>query len=366
VNDSPYQSPADLDDEADQVRSIMGEHWYHVGQQLGWATLAAYVQVGMLAVLMMTSWMRDQWNAAILQLIVTAALLVLVSAVGLGFYSVRQLADAFQYDSKKRAVLMFLSALPWLAIISLFIVIDQARHELAAQRVPLAGLGVDWLGLSQTVKALFGTTFHEPYPHAEQNQLYNLAFCDDANLAQLAAIQGIFPWPTLPDLTEALHSWEDYAGNEMVDPRVRIHHCRLLKSQARTLPPLQILAVIWEISGDENLVFLACYRRGICISIDRLGRCAMVTTPTGELSAAIHELLALADQWLERVAKYDFPRPIPPRDTNARMTLITTQGTRVIEQAYVDLYRHPDATQLLDSLEEVTQAIPDDPKERAI
>ncbi|PQO31268.1 hypothetical protein C5Y96_13060 [Blastopirellula marina] len=366
MNDSPYKSPTVVDDEADKVRTIMGEHSYQVAQQLGWATLAAYAQVGMLTVLMLTSWMRDQWKAEVVQLVVMAALIVLVVAVGLGLNSVRHLAGAFQYDNKKRAMLLFLSVIPWLAIISLFIVIDQARHELAAQRVPLAGLGVDWLELSRSVNALFGKTFHEPYPNTEQNQLYNLAFCDDTHLAQMAAIKGSIPWPTLPDLTEANHSWEDYAGNELVDARVRIHHCRLLKLQARTLPPLQVLAVIWEICGDENPVFLACYRRGICIYIDRLGECAMVTTPAPELSEAIDDLLAQADQWLERIAEYNFPRPIPPSNTNARMTLVTTHGTRVIEQAYADLYRHPDASQLLDSIEEVTQAIPDDPQERSL
>ncbi|MFN3150896.1 hypothetical protein [Bremerella sp.] len=312
MNDSPYQSPAYPDDEADQVREIMGEHWYNVGQQLGWATLAVFLQVVALAGLMLTNWMRDQWPERVLLLALAVASLVLVAAVGLGFYSVRQLADAFEYDGKKRAVLMLLCAIPVLAIVSLFIVIDHARHELAAQRVPLSGLGVDWLTLSYMVKALFGNSFHEPYPKAEQNQLYNLAFCDDSHLAQLAAIKGSFPWPALPDLTEANHSWEDYAGNELVDARVRIHHCRLLKSQARTLPPLQILAVIWEIYGDVHPVFLACYRGGICIHIDRLGECAMVTTPTPDLSEAIDDLLAQADQWLERVAQYDFPRPIPP------------------------------------------------------
>ncbi|QDU78098.1 hypothetical protein Pan97_51780 [Bremerella volcania] len=364
--ESPFASPAGLDEEADQVRSIMGDYLYNIGQQLGWATLAAYVQAGMLAVLMLTSWMRDQWKAEVLQLVVIAALLVLVGAVGMGLYSVRQLADAFQYDNKKRAVLLFLSVIPWLAVISLFIVIDHARHVLAQQRVPLSGIGVDWLALSNLVKSLFGTTFHEPFSTAQQNQLYNLAFCDDPFLAQAAAIKGSFPWPTLPDLTEVLHSWEDYAGNEMVDARVRIQHCRLLKSQARTLPPLQILAVIWELPGDDDPIFLACYQGGICIFIDRLGECAMVTAPSPKLSAEIEKLLAQADQWLDRVAKYDFPRPAAPPATNARLTFITTQGTRAVEQSWADIYHHPDSRQLVTSIEAVLQAIPDDPSERAL
>lgn len=344
----------------------MGDYLYGVGQQLGWATLAAYLQAGSLGLLMLTNWLRHQWTAPLQAFVVIMIVIVLAVAVGLGFHSVMKLTQAFQYGPAKRRLLLVLAMVPWVAIISLFIVIDQARQQLAAKRVPLGGLGVDWFELSHALKTFFRNSFHEPFSAAQQNQLYNLAFCDDPHLTQLAAIKGSFPWPMLPDLTEVNHSWEDYAGNERIDARVRIQHCRLLKSQARTLPPLQIFAVIWELPGDDDPIFLACYRGGICIFIDLLGECAMVTSPTPELAAEISNMLTQADQWLERVPEYEFPRPMPPPPENARLTFLTTHGTRVIEQSWWDLYHHPESSQLVKSIEAVMQHIPDDPEERAL
>ncbi|MEW4454971.1 hypothetical protein AB1L30_20055 [Bremerella sp. JC817] len=354
---SPYQSPDAQDDHQDLVRPIMGEHLWHLGQYLGWAGLAFQAQATMMFVTMIFIWNRSLWAPDMRMFLGATVVIALLAITGLTTWAVIRLASRLEYSPPMRFFLAICSLVPFLALLSLFIVIDKTRGVMAKHQIPLLANGVDWVTLKGTLMQIFGSLYQEPSDIPELNQLYNLTFCDDLELARLSSRgENLFQWPEPPEFQALDKGAVAKVHDRQIDPRVRIYWARWLKDAAHHSDE-QILAIIWDIPLDNCMFLLACYDNGMAILIDESNEYYVEPIPSAELRAAVDRMFDIATQWIERITPYDFPRPIPPAVPAARLTLITTHGTRVIEQPWSELTQHPTASQLTETIDPVVAAI---------
>ncbi len=349
---SPFQSPQA--DENESIRALIGDTNFKIAQRVQAVYTALMWQVICLIsapILAIGAGMLPDQELA--QMISTGInLTLLISVQSFSVWSVFRLCRATGASWLTTAIHGGLALFPCISIFALLQVSESAREMLEKAGIPFQHSGPDWSRVQQIADSQQGASYASPFDLPAANQLYNLVFCD--NVDYLAPIDPSTPgpdWIELPESFDRADILRSIVQDTAADCRVRLLAARQLAAFKDTeLPekglPEQGLGIVFEATHKEGMYVVAMYADGglVCLRSDS----TFQLLPPGDegLARQVREVVHNVFQKQHAYASYPFQRPEPPSPGEARITLLTTSGTRVAQASWKVFYRHP-ATQIV-------------------
>lgn len=176
-----------------------------------------------------------------------------------------------------------------------------------------------------TVTKLPPPVFHTPYAEERADLLYNLLFCD--NLAAFGAeAHGRGPWATLLAESPDPDALRRIAADQGSDSRFRALAFHRLRAAGDAVPARILLGVIVEVPQERGLDVLAAYADGGVRYLNQSSRIVFFEGRGHPAEAAALDLVAQAQNVVDRIGPWDRSRLPPPAAGHVRLSFVVSDG----------------------------------------
>lgn len=183
---------------------------------------------------------------------------------------------------------------------------------------------------------------HPPYSDHGLNQIYDLLFCDDADLYRSTVeSQDTFPWSVIFADPVDRPALEKLVGDPDAESRIRILAANILRNTGIAISPKHLFGTVVEVGMAEGLDVLAAYEDGTARYINYSGKLIVWETSTPPSNMLIKELLDASQSVVDVIGPWDRERLGPPKTGNVRMTFLVSDGSYFGEGPFDDLARDP-------------------------
>jgi hypothetical protein len=159
------------------------------------------------------------------------------------------------------------------------------------------------------------------------NFLYEMLFCDELSFfARVLEDINVYPWQVLfnPSATQ----WELYDVVDMAANETRIKLLAYNRLQQGNHPILkqELLGVIIEVGLENGLDVLASYQDGTARYLHHSGKIIMWETANDQSRALTEHLFAESEKVVKQIGIWPHGRLNPPKEGNARITFLVSNG----------------------------------------
>ena len=220
------------------------------------------------------------------------------------------------------------------------------------------------------LKSLFGgdpeRSPYDPYGNEALNVLYNLLFADVVYVFRKHAQAGAEePWPTLLAAAPDYDALARIAADEDAESRVRALAYSRLSAAHRPVPKGTLLGTIVEMPMGKGLDALAAYADGRVRYLNHADRAAIVESGPPEIDTTVRALLAASEPVIRRIGPWDKRRLPPPKNPNARLTFLVSDGLYFGEGPVNVMSREPIAGSVIAAATELLVAVTQLPSQPA-
>jgi hypothetical protein len=189
---------------------------------------------------------------------------------------------------------------------------------------------------------------NQPYQDGALNSIYELLFCDDLNTfkSDTKALAG-YPWNILLQDKPGLADLQKVIMDSMLESRIRLLACHVLKPLGQPPKEQILLGVIVEIGMDEGLDVLAVYRDGTARYINYTGR--LLIWDTSDLQSALitKRIFDASEQIIAKIGPWNQPRKSAPPKGMLRISFLLTDGLYFGEGPVNTMFNDPMASPAL-------------------
>jgi hypothetical protein len=225
--------------------------------------------------------------------------------------------------------------------------IDAQFTALQSEAVPMNVLSFLWRRKRGEGAA---AAFYHPYADGTANRLYNLLFCDNAELFRdhsAAAAGALRVLVSKSTSAASLRAIVDAAG---ADSRLRaLAAQRLLQSGQRSGSRFVSFGVLLEVPLPDGLEVLATYADGAVRYLDRSGRATVYDHGPPEVRELAAEAVDHAQARALRLPPWSGARLPPPRVGDVRVSVLGSDGLRFVQGPFASLQKDPDTAALVSS-----------------
>ncbi len=192
--------------------------------------------------------------------------------------------------------------------------------------------------------------FYHPYADDTANHLYNLLFCDNAELfgAQGPAAAG--PLRLLAAARPSAASLRAIVDADGADSRVRaLAAQRLLQLHHRSNGPHCSFGVLLEVPLSEGLEVLAAYADGAVRYLDGKGRATVYDRGPSQVRTLAACAVRQAQARATRLPLWGRPRLPPPVSGDVRISVLGSDGLRFVQGPFAILQDDVDTAALIRS-----------------
>ncbi|MBN8742152.1 MAG: hypothetical protein BGP24_07385 [Lysobacterales bacterium 69-70] len=169
------------------------------------------------------------------------------------------------------------------------------------------------------------SVFHTPYAEERADLLYNLLFCD--NLAAFSAdAHGRGPWAALRADSPDRDALRRIAADRGGDSRFRALAFHRLRDAGETVPARELLGVVVEVPQDHGLDVLAAFADGGVRYLNQSSKIVFFEGRGHPAEAAALDLVALAQDIVDRIGPWDQARLPPPALGHVRLSFVVSDG----------------------------------------
>lgn len=189
-----------------------------------------------------------------------------------------------------------------------------------------------------------------PYQQDELNLVYQLLFCDDAQLAQPGAAPALL-FGAEPDARVVQTIGEDPAE----ESRVRLLAWQWLRAAGQPVASRELLGVVVEVPLEGGLDVLAAYADGSVRYINHTGRVAVFEGAPEEVA---HQGKLLVQAAIGLAAKSPIKaRAAAPALGNIRLSLLAADGMHVRDGTFGDIERDKLAAPVLQQAQRLLDVV---------
>ena len=202
-----------------------------------------------------------------------------------------------------------------------------------------------------------------PYTDSATNFIYNLLFCDDADLYKKnATYPYTYPFDILFSESSTVTDLQKIIDDSSSDPRIKVLAYNKQRSVGHQPNKKELLAVIVEIGMERGLDVLASFKDGTARYINQAGKILIWETTTDEkANELIKTLFSNGESIIAQIGPWDKPRKPAPTRNNARLSFLVSDGLYFgegpVDVLFKDSLANPaltSATQLLKYLTEIS------------
>jgi hypothetical protein len=172
------------------------------------------------------------------------------------------------------------------------------------------------------------STIAGPYRDQSANFVYQLLFCDNAELFKLNTQKPYqYPFDILFSEDPSVNELQQIVNDDSADARVRVLAYNHLRIRGIKPASQELLAVIVEVGLDSGLDVVASFQDGTARYINQTGKILVWETTSdakaNELTAA---LFASSEVVITKIGPWDQARRPHPRTGNVRITFLVSDG----------------------------------------
>jgi len=167
-----------------------------------------------------------------------------------------------------------------------------------------------------------------PYADSATNFIYNLLFCDDADLYKKnTASPYTYPFDILFSESSSVTDLQKVIDDNSSDPRIKVLAYNKQRSVGYQPNKKELLAVIVEIGMERGLDVLASFKNGTARYINQAGKILIWETTTDEkANELIRTLFSNGESIVAQIGPWDKPRKPAPTRNNARLSFLVSDG----------------------------------------
>ncbi len=171
-------------------------------------------------------------------------------------------------------------------------------------------------------------TTSSAYKASSINEIYNLLFCDSvaAYREQFTGDLHSYPWSVLFDDRGSDSDLQKVLDDESLETRYRLLAAYLLRQHGQNSPRKQLLGIVIEVDMGDGLDTLAVYQDGSARYINYSEKMIVWDAETERSRQLSSNLFQAAQLVVDRIGPWDGERLPPPKNGNARMTFLVTDG----------------------------------------
>lgn len=198
----------------------------------------------------------------------------------------------------------------------------------------------------------------KPYKEDSVNFLYNLLFCDEPSLFDIANggnptywEEALFSSPNESRVRELAESTEE-------ESRVRVLAYNWLRKNKKPLTKGVLLGVIVEVPLEGGLDTLAAYSDGRVRYINQTGKLTVVESGgSAEIEKLAKELVGVSIPVVKKIGPWENVRLPPPAKGNIRMTFLVSDGLYFGEGPLAMMQKEPMAAPVINKAVQLLQSV---------
>jgi len=168
--------------------------------------------------------------------------------------------------------------------------------------------------------------FEGPYQNQGVSGVYNMLFCDNAELYRQKAIEGLYPWDILLSATFDPEKLQEIINNPHTETRPKILAYNKLALNGKKSTKKDLLGIIVEVAMDEGLDTLAAYKDGTARYINHSQKLIIWDVPNDESRQITDQLFKDGENVVKKISPWEEPRLKRPPPGDVRITLLVTDG----------------------------------------
>jgi hypothetical protein len=181
-----------------------------------------------------------------------------------------------------------------------------------------------------------------PYNDDGLNKIYDLLFCDDADLYRSTTDgRDAYPWSAIFADPIDRPALEKLVGDPDAESRLRMLAANMLGKAGIAITPKHLFGTVVEVGMAEGLDVVAAYEDGTARYINYSGKLIVWETSTSPSDMLIRELMDASQKVVDVIGPWDRERLGPPKTGNVRMTFLVSDGLYFGEGPFDDLARDP-------------------------
>jgi hypothetical protein len=167
----------------------------------------------------------------------------------------------------------------------------------------------------------------QPYKKDGVNQVYELLFCDDAELYRgMNTAPDVYPWNILFDENADSDQLRAVLHDPALETRPKILAARVLAENGVVEPVRRIMGVVVEAGLPDGLDVVAAYEDGSARYINFSEKIIIWDTPTEESEALITELFNAGVAVVNNIGPWEGPRRPAPESGTIRLNFLVSDG----------------------------------------
>jgi hypothetical protein len=168
--------------------------------------------------------------------------------------------------------------------------------------------------------------FHRPYGDEAKDFLYNLLFCDNAELFRPHDGELAAPMDTILAPKADIAALRTIAGEQKGESRHRALAFNRLRAEGIDVPKGVLLGAIVENAMDVGLDVLAAFHDERVRYINHAAPPAIFEGAPESVAVKAAELVMRSQTIVDRIGPWDKPRLPPPVTGNMRLTFVVSDG----------------------------------------
>lgn len=188
------------------------------------------------------------------------------------------------------------------------------------------------------------------------NIMYELLFGDNTALYQMNQSQnGEYPWNILFAEKKIADELQKIIDDDQLETRIKMLAYSQLRSAGIAIDKKELLAVIVEVGLEQGNDVLASFKDGRARYINQSGRIIIWEAPDNISDKLVKKLFEQSMEIVSKIGPWDKQRLSPPRQGNARISFILSDGLYFGEGAINTLFNDPLAAPALQTATELMQ-----------
>lgn len=167
---------------------------------------------------------------------------------------------------------------------------------------------------------------HAPYRDEAASFMYNLLFCDDLERFRQGGESAGDPWTTLLAAAPDPVALRTIANTQGEESRTRMLAFNRLRQMRQSVPEKVLLGVIVEVPLNGGLDTLAVFTDSRIRYINQTGKIAVYEGVPPGMEPLVKTLLERSQAVVNQIGPWNKPRLAPPRQGNARMSFLVSDG----------------------------------------
>lgn len=340
--ESPFRTPA-ADDDA-TIRELIGESTFELTQRITPLNYALLIQLGswggLIVLAGIARFQIDQEHFAMLFPAICLGIVVLIYAYGM--WCLFRVSAPLQWPWHQTLLICGLGMIPLLGTIVLWQVTNNLRTMLTLAGVPFKEVWPDWKQLHRIAAEREELAGRDSLAAIPLSEWYHLVFCDNVDeVTKIEHSANPIPWIAVPSSLDDPAKLKATVTGRTADSRSRILAARQLLSISDEEVPEEILGIVFEATHKEGMYVVAIYSDGGLVSLRGQSEFRVLPPGSEGLSAQVQDVFDQVLKVRESFAPHYLARPRRPSLSEARITLLTAQGTRLSQASWKLFYKHP-------------------------